>query len=296
MSRLHTPVLLSLLLTLAAASHCMAENRLYDSLVIQGVTISPQETIKLPKPVLVDGLDATAQRKAIETLMEGRHDWEAFSRKAVVSPFLLRIADNDTAAGEVGRRVDLYFVAYGSLEKLTSDNYLTKQLNMAAADNNEKDGARAKLVSNEELAKRGLPAPRQSNDPRWVAVESTLLDKVRISATTQNMKSQSDDSVVIASILDSQFDNDAEYPNSWRSISIDDAGLQQIGSPQSYAGLGSYVKATRLAEPAGALFIEYHVVFAEPQGWFHGANLLRSKLPIVAQDMVRKFRRNMDKP
>ena len=63
--------------------------------------------------------------------------------------------------------------------------------------------------------------------------------------------------------------------------------------PQPYAGLGSYVKATRLAEPAGAVFIEYHVVFAEPQGWFHGANLLRSKLPIVAQDMVRKFRRKM---
>ena len=39
--------------------------------------------------------------------------------------------------------------------------------------------------------------------------------------------------------------------------------------------------------------MEYHVAFVEPQGWFHGTNLLRSKLPIVAQEMVRKFRRNL---
>jgi hypothetical protein len=56
------------------------------------------------------------------------------------------------------------------------------------------------------------------------------------------------------------------------------------------------VKATRLAAPAGALFVEYHVVFLEPQGWFRGTNLLRSKLPIVAQDLVRKFRRRMNEP
>ena len=85
-------------------------------------------------------------------------------------------------------------------------------------------------------------------------------------------------------------------PNCWHSISIDDAGRRQIGPPQPYAGLGSYVKATRLAEPAGAVFIEYHVVYAEPQGWFHGANLLRSKLPIVAQDLVRRLRRKMASP
>jgi hypothetical protein len=37
------------------------------------------------------------------------------------------------------------------------------------------------------------------------------------------------------------------------------------------------------------------VTFIEPREWFHGTNLLRSKLPIVAQDIVRKFRRNLAK-
>ncbi len=299
MVRPHFFTCLSLLLNLSLtslASHCVAENALYESLLSKGVTVSPQETIKLPEPILAEGLNAAAQRKAIDKLLDGRYDWESFTRKSVVSPFLLKIADEDTSSGEVGRRVDLYFVAYGSLEKFSNDNYLTEQLNIAATNNNEKDDSRVKLLSEAELTKRGLPVPQASNDPRWVAVESTLLDKVQISATTQNMKSQSDSSVVVASLLDTTFARDAEYPNSWRPISTDDAGRRQIGQPQLYAGLGSYVKATRLAEPAGALFIEYHVVFAEPQDWFHGANLLRSKLPIVAQDMVRKFRRNMLKP
>ena len=50
-----------------------------------------------------------------------------------------------------------------------------------------------------------------------------------------------------------------------------------------------------LAEPKGALFVEGHVVFAEPVKWFDGANLLRSKLPPVIQGQVRSFRRELAK-
>ena len=56
---------------------------------------------------------------------------------------------------------------------------------------------------------------------------------------------------------------------------------------------GGYMKASRLAQPSGAVLVEYHLVFEEPQGWFGGSNLLRSKLPLVCQDGVRKFRRRM---
>jgi len=296
MSRLHCRKYLTFLVALFAANRCAAQNPIYDALINRGTAVSPQETLKLPPPVLADGLNAAAQLKAIETLLGGRYDWDDFTRRAVVSPILLKIADDDPSAGQIGRRVDLYFVTYGSLDKLGSENFLTDHLNIAAANSNDKDDKRAKLLSNDDLSKRNLRPPQQPTDPRWIATDSTLLDKVRINATTQNVKSQTSDSVVIASVLDSKFDQDAEYPNSWRSIAVGDAGQRQVGPPQPYAGLGSYIKVTRLAEPAGALFIEYHVVFAEPQGWFHGANLLRSKLPIVAQDMVRTLRRYLEKP
>ena len=270
-----------------------AANAIYDALVEQGLEVSPQETIKLPQPALDDGLEHAQQQSAIEPLLAGKYDWETFTRKSVVSPLLLKITDEGRDSGRVGRRVDLYFVAYGSLTSVGGDNYLQNQLNLTAAGDQGEKGGRAKVLSADELSKRGLPASQKPHDPRWVAVDSTLLSKVRISLTTQNLKTESDDSILIASIVDRRFDKDAEYPNCWRSISTDDAGRRQIGPPQPYSGLGSYVKATRLAQPAGAIFMEYHVAFAEPQGWFHGANLLRSKLPIVAQDMVRKFRRSM---
>ena len=273
------------------ASPCVAANAIYDALVEQGIELTPQERVTLPRPVLDDGIDQIKQQRAIESLLAGRYDWETFTRKAIVSPFLLKISDDGRESGRIGRRVDLYFVAYGSLNALGSDNYLQQQLNIAAAGDQGAEGGRVQILTGDELGKRGLPASQGSGDPRWVAVESTLLSKVRISLTTQNMKTETSDSILIASIADPRFVEDAEYPNQWRSITSDDAGRRQIGPPQAYSGLGSYVKGTRLAQPAGAIFVEYHVAFAEPQGWFHGANLLRSKLPIVAQDMVRKLRR-----
>ena len=65
----------------------------------------------------------------------------------------------------------------------------------------------------------------------------------------------------------------------------------KVGPATPYGGAGFYLKITRLHEPAGAIFIEQHVVFAEPAGWFAGANLLRSKLPTAVQINVRAMRR-----
>ncbi len=73
----------------------------------------------------------------------------------------------------------------------------------------------------------------------------------------------------------------------------DELGKPQVGQPQPYSGAGFYAKVTRLKEPEGALFVEYHQVFQEPKAWFGGANLLRSKLPLLAQDSVRDFRRKV---
>jgi hypothetical protein len=276
----------------SSARAAQGENEAYDFLVERGFQIGPQESIKLPKPVLGDGLSSAQQRQAMESLLAGRYDWDTFTRKSVVSPFLLKISEGEPETGQVGRRVDLYFVAYGDLHSLARDDYLHEQLDLAASNERGSDEARVTVLSRDELAKRGLAVDQGAGQPRWAAVTSTLLGKVRIRLTTKNIMTQTDETVLIASIADRSFERDAEFPNTWQSITVDDAGRRQIGPPQPFAGLGSYARASKLAEPAGAIFIEYHVAFAEPRGWFQGANLLRSKLPIVAQDMVRKFRRS----
>jgi hypothetical protein len=272
---------------------CAAANPIYDALVGPGVKLSPQETLQLPKPVFEDGLAPAQQRQVIESLLAQRYDWDTFTRKSIVSPFVLKISEGAAESGPIVRRVDIYLVAFGSFDLLKSEDYLTKQLNLAAHNDQSETNGQAKMLTVDDLRKRNIAAGTKAGDPRWVAVTSTLLGKVKISLTTQNIKTEGKDSILIASVADPRFANDAEYPNSWRPLTVDDAGKRQTGPPESYVGLGSYAKATRLAEPVGAIFMEYHVAFVEPQGWFHGTNLLRSKLPIVAQEMVRKFRRNL---
>lgn len=279
--------------TLLLGMRPCAGNELFDNLVQHGVQLGPAEVDKLPMPVLDERMPAEQKQRAIAALIDGRYDWEAFSRNSVVSPFVLKIGENNREAGKIGRQIDLYFVAYGPLAKLASDDYLQKQLGLAASNSDTASGGKVKLLGDEELGKRKLTTGPLPKNERWVAVESTFLGKVRINLTTRNMKSVADDSVVVATIVDPRFDSDSEYPNVWRSISTDEAGRRQMGPPEQYSGLGSYMKATKLGGSVDMLFVEYHVTFAEPEGWFHGTNLLRSKLPIVAQDMVRKFRRNL---
>jgi hypothetical protein len=286
-------LILLILSTIGRTASCSAANPIYDALTGSGVKISAQDTLQLPKPALPDGLTPQQSRQTIETLLAGKYDWETFTRKAVVSPFLLKISEGTAESGPIVRRIDLYFVAYGALDSLKGEDYLNKQLNLTGSGNQSDSNGQVHLLKADELQKRNITAGGNPADPRWIAVTSTLLGKVRIGLTTQNIKTEGKDSLIIASVADPRFERDPEYPTSWRSITVDDAGQRQVGPPQPYAGLGSYVKATRLGEPAGAMFIEYHVAFIEPQGWFHGTNLLRSKLPIVAQEMVRRFRRKL---
>ena len=57
----------------------------------------------------------------------------------------------------------------------------------------------------------------------------------------------------------------------------------------------SYAKLSRLREPEGMLLVEFHGAFLEPADWFQGAPYLRSKFAPVAQDQIRRLRRELIK-
>ncbi len=63
--------------------------------------------------------------------------------------------------------------------------------------------------------------------------------------------------------------------------------------PRTYSGLGAYIKITKLAGPEERVFVEYHLVFDEPYGWFKGEPNLVAHLDEVYPKDVRKFRRDM---
>lgn len=290
---LKTAVIACLLLACAPADRGLGEENVgLVQLLDPGVRVTADVSVPLPSPTLADGLSATDQRKAIEAVAGTRHTWEALTRKSVVAPFVVKSTFDDPAL-KTGRRVDLWFIAYGDLQRLKQDDFLTNQFGSMDAEDHT---AVARKWTNDQLAQRKLPAYTSPGDPEFVYVDVTLLQKVRIQATTSTVVTESPESVVAASVLSPAFARDKEAPNQWIPLQRDDSGKLQPGEPQAYDGLGSYIKATQLKEPAGALLIEYHVVFQEPAGWFNGSNLLRSKIPIVAQNIVRQVRRELTAP
>jgi hypothetical protein len=184
--------------------------------------------------------------------------------------------------------VDVAFIAYGDLQAVASKKFLE-----GALERNRDEG-KARALTPEELARRGIPVgPGDVEHEGFAHFSFALLDRVQVSGVGHSSWSRTEDSVVAAGLLDPRFRDDATFPNRWRPIVKGRGGRKELGPAVPYAGAGYYVKITRLARPVGALFVEGHLVFTEPRKWFGGANLLRSKLPPVIQSQVRAFRREL---
>lgn len=265
-----------------------ANNPLYKALLDPGLPVGPDLRTKFPTPTMPDGLDAARQKAIITGLLGNDHSYAEFTRKSVVAPQLLKLRDaapSDPRAP--ARGVDFWFVAYGDLKALDDENFLDRLVNAGKGDGTGKSLTRADL----EKRKISVPDPKRE---AYGHIAFDFLEKVHLKTTGRAMWTRTGESVLVAAEIDSRFQNDAEFPNQWQSI-IKEGGMTKFGPPSPWAGAGLYLKITKLAEPAGALFIEQHIVFAEPTGWFDGANLLRSKLPLVVQVNVRSMRKEWAK-
>jgi hypothetical protein len=282
-------------IAIVPASLCRGENPVYDELMRHGVPISAKEVVRLPPPTLADGLTAAQQRQAVEAITDGTHTWEDLTRRSVVAPFVFKIRRDESEQGRFGRRVDLWFVAYGKMSTLLNGDWLERQFKTTGNETDPDNGAVVKMLTESDLARHGIKAPQAADDVQFGFAELTLLDKVRLSVTTRGSRFQTRDSATSASLLDPRFANDPQYASCWRPVLRDGNNRRSLGNPEPYFGYGSYAKATRLIDPPGAVFIEYHAAFAEPEGWFNGNNYLCSKLPILAQMIVRQLRRELAK-
>jgi hypothetical protein len=228
-----------------------------------------------------DGLDGAKQKAVITDLIGNDHTYDDFVRKSVVAPQLLKIRDVAPCDPEApARGVDVWFVAY-------DDRFLRW---LVGARKGEGFGNR---LTKEDLARREIE-PADEGRESFRHVEFDFLGRVQIRATVRAVWTTTGESVLIAAEVDPRFRGDPEFPNQWQSVTRG-GGTPRPGPANPWGGAGFYLKITRLAEPAGALFIEQHVIFAEPTGWFDGANLLRPKLPLVIQNKVRAVRREWTK-
>ena len=276
-------------------SSAAAEDLLLAEMLHNGVPMESGATMQVPPPTLPDGLSSADQQKVLAALADERHPVEALLRKSVVAPFVLKITDDPAAAGQTSRvcHVDLWFVAYADLARISDEKFVRQQFEAETGADANSSGSQLAPLSPADLSARHITTVA---DERIFAGTIDLFDRVRLTAAIDGRQSHTDESVVVAISVDPRFSADTQFPNSWRSITRGAGRALQLGAAQPYKAAGGYMKASRLAQPSGAVLVEYHLVFEEPQGWFGGSNLLRSKLPLVCQDGVRKFRRRMATP
>jgi hypothetical protein len=276
---------------LGADPHLEA-NALYRELREKGIAVSAEQRVPLPEPTIADGLDGPALRAKL-TAIPGRHiPVEELLRNSIVAGLVVSFRDIESQNPKLPvHGCDVWFVAYGELEPLVKPEFMDDLMRSQQKD------AKIHVLSPAELGDRKIvvaaTAEKTEQPERYVNSAFPVLDRVQLSATSRTLMSRTADSLVFATVLDSRFTGDKDFPNRWRSMKKLPGNKTELGPPQPYDGSAAYLKVTRLADPKGALLVEYHLVFVEPQEWFGGANLLRSKLPVLIQTQVRAFRKQL---
>lgn len=269
------------------ASH-EALNPLYKSLLDPGLTVGKGIHAKFPLPSMQDGMTPQKQKDVILGLIGTEYSIQEFARKSIVAPQLIKIRNvSPSDPGAPSRGVDVWFVTYGDLNAVEDEKFLNR---LVSAGRGEGKGVG---LTKQDLAARNITLADEKHEG-FGFIEFDFLEKVRLKTTGRAYWSKTAESAVIAGEIDPRFQNDKQFPNQWQSITKQ-SGALQVGPVTPWNGAAFYLKITKLSEPVGALFIEEHIIFAEPTGWFDGANLLGSKLPIAVQTNVRNIRKEWAK-
>jgi hypothetical protein len=288
------PLILASLAAVPAGENHPVENPVFKKLLAEGVKMSDGTTYKLQPPIMADGLDAKGQQAAMAKMADPRHPVNELLRKDAFADVVTKIRTVKSAEGEgpAIRAIDSWFVAHGDWKTLTSKEFLE------SANANESGKSRVVVKSGflneKELQQRKLAATvKDGYEERFLYTTFLLFERVEISATRFATLTRGDDSVLAAGKIDARFDKDKDYPNQWRPLMRDALAEIKPGPAQPFSWAGGYAKITRLKNPADAVFIEFHLIYEEPYGWFDGVNLVKQKVPAMVKEKVRAFRRKL---
>ncbi len=283
------------LLGVAAAGAQPGEvaNPLLDGLVQQGVRMSDGSRVRLAKPTTVQRGDARAQAELLRRIATGGHPVSELVRKSIFAPFVLKVRPlGGSSEKPSGWRVDVWFVAYGNWEEINRRAFL-ESLATSAGESRRSNTLVVERLTPEAIENRHIPLVTvPGREDRYQRMSIQLFDRVDLETTWRAVVTRSPQAVVMAAAIDPRFDPDPEYANRWRPLIRDPENLVKLvpGEPRVYSHAAFYGKMTPLVEPVGAILVECRGVFEEPEAWFRGAPLLRSKLSMLVQEQVRAFR------
>jgi hypothetical protein len=266
-------------------------NPLFEQMRTRGVVVTEAVKAPLPAPLMAGGLDAAGQQEILKKVVGNRFTVKEFAGKVGTAPHVYNIRKIPAPDADAPRvfALDVSFVAHGSLDRVADRDFLE------GLHQKQKD-RKVHILTDEEIRKRKLETdPDKRREERYSHGVFVVLDRVEVSAALHTVVTRHADSLLAATENDPRFAGDSEFPNQWRKITFDDEGRRQLGPARPYTGAGGYLKITHLHEPAGALFVECHMVYNEPKGWFSGADPLTTKLPAIIQSEVRTFRQELNR-
>jgi len=243
---------------------------------------------------LRDNMSAEEQHEAITKIL-GSLEEERFMRRSIVSPFVFDLRSiSKLEQGGHRQQLDVWFVAHGQLKDI-EEKKMIDDLTGPEAKQTPGLPEVARALTEAEMQSRNLPFGEQPDGKShsYGIMGANVLDKVFVTGITKSEYKRTNNSITLLLSLDPTLLNDSQFPARWHSITKTDAGDFQLGDARDYSDLLAAIKVTPLVGVEDALFVEVHVIYAEPFDWFEGRNLLRSKLPPVIQDSVRKFRRKL---
>jgi hypothetical protein len=240
-----------------------------------------------PGPLLRDGIDAGQQHVVLVELTGSERALADLLRDSVTAPFLLKVHDQRTTDSTM-RIVDLWFVVHSDLEGFDPIKVASQASGKALEAGNMRFESR--LLNDDELKPRQRATVRGQDFSRWyVHMKGRLLDRLEVEATNEAVATRTEESLLIAGRTDPVFDSDPKLANRWRTI----GQPGKAGPEHPYPGGMNYAKISRLKQPAGFLLVEFHSAFLEPDDWFQGHPILRSKFAPVAQDQIRRLRQEL---
>lgn len=288
-NRVRVRVCVIVLVTFAFAAmtaNGKAEN-LQRRITTDGIKFANRQRVRLPPPALTASMDSDSQRRALDGIAGGI-GWKRFSRDSYVAPIEIDLQYvKDDEGQRVGHLVYVAFVAYCDINTLGDQDRIEEIFGSTTVDP-KTDQYSAEELKAEQLAQWRIEG--DGNDTKYAAVRLPLLDRILVRGVIASQRDEGEDELTISWIMDPKFNpTTASRPtNRWSKLDTNET------ESYAYQGAGGYMHVTKLNETKGACLVEATMVIHEPTEWFRGSNLLRSKLPLMIQESVRKFRRRCD--
>lgn len=281
----------------AMSGSANAQSVLLQELTVKGITVTNNKTIVFPKPMVIDEGSPSAREE-----IAGRFGWARFTKQTVVAPVWLDVDSiKDANDVKVGHTIHFRFVVHRSLDDLRNRNLMTSLFggDEVATESPESGESEFVDISADDLNLCAVDGFTATDKHNYAFIKTPLMNRVLLQGVIEGKSSDVADTHVLAWRLVDGMTSASHFAAKWQRISKNDLGESVLESPVDYQGCGGYLAISSLGELDGELsaacLVEARLVVHEPTAWFGGNNFLRSKFPILIQEAVRKFRREMQK-